>query len=188
MNPADPLAATIDRAQELLDRAGLRGVLIGGVSVVAWTQPRLTRDVDLVVELLPEHVDRLLAACTAVGYLWDDEEVALLSEGGFMRLVPADPELALLPIGVLLDDTDLHRQVLERALAVELGGRAVRLATAEDTMLLKLVAFRPQDTLDLEAFVEHLRDRLDLDYLRGWADRLRVRGRLECYLQGDAVE
>jgi len=187
VSPADPLGATIDIAQELLERAGVRGVLIGGVSVVAWTEPRLTRGVDLVVELPPERADRLLTACTAVGYAWDDEEVALLSEGGFLRLVPADPELALLPIDVLLDDTELHRQVLDRAEAVELGGRTVRLATAEDTMLLELVASRPQDTLDLDAFVEHLRERLDLDYLRSWADRLQVRGRLEACLEAEAA-
>ncbi len=182
MSPADPLAATIRKAQDLLERAGVRGVLIGGVTVVAWTEPRLTKDVDLVVDLASDDVSRLLTASGEVGYGWDDEEVALLPEGGFLRLVPTDPSLALLPIDVLLNDTDLHQQVLDRALTVDLHGREVLLATAEDAMLLKLVAFRPQDTLDLDAFVEHLRERLDLPYLRQWADRLQVRGRLEVYL------
>ena len=44
------------------------------------------------------------------------------------------------------------------------------MATAEDVMLLKISAWREKDIPDLRAVRLRHGDRLDVDYLRKWAD------------------
>lgn len=141
---------------------------------------RLTKDVDVLVDLQGSQPSRLLAEAATHGLRWDAAEADLLVEGGFLRLEPDAADG--IPIDVLLADTTFHRQVVARGVAVDFAGRALRLATAEDVILLKLIAFRPQDTLDLDALFRQRASRLDVEYMREWATRLGVDGELARWL------
>jgi len=175
-----PLQDSLLRALRLLRASGARGAFGGGLAVIVWGRPRVTQDLDLLVDLDSERAERLLALAAQQGYRFDFAEAALLLEGGFLRLEPvADPPIAL---DLLVADTPLHQQALARARVFELAGEQVPVLTAEDLILLKLVAFRPKDTFDLETVIDAMGDRLDLPYLRAWADRLRLRERLETFL------
>jgi hypothetical protein len=43
-----------------LGKAGISSIVIGGIAVAAWGEPRLTRDVDLKILLSRSNADRLL--------------------------------------------------------------------------------------------------------------------------------
>jgi hypothetical protein len=58
-----------------------------------------------------------------------------------------------------------YRHVLERARTEPAPGGAVRVATAEGLILLKLFAFRLQDQTDIEALVAANRGALDIDWI-----------------------
>ncbi len=51
-----------------LDGAGVRYLVAGGLAVAAHGYLRFTKDVDLVVELLPDNVERVFAALCSLGY------------------------------------------------------------------------------------------------------------------------
>jgi len=51
----------IQTLQQRLNEAGIPSVVIGGVALGTWGNPRLTRDVDLKVLLTREDADRLLS-------------------------------------------------------------------------------------------------------------------------------
>lgn len=51
-----------------LESAGVRYLIAGGLAVAAHGYLRFTKDVDLVVELVPENVERTFAALGALGY------------------------------------------------------------------------------------------------------------------------
>ena len=55
------LFTSIQKLQERLSDAGIPSVVIGGVAVVIWGDPRLTRDADLKTLLERKDADRLLA-------------------------------------------------------------------------------------------------------------------------------
>lgn len=175
-----PLAVALRRATDLMAAAGAPGVFVGGVAVLVWGEFRLTKDVDVLVDLQSAGPSRLLAEAAALGLTWDAAEAALLVEGGFLRL-DADSSDGI-PIDVLVADTTFHRQVVARGVEVDFAGRTLRLATAEDVILLKLIAFRPQDTLDLDALFRQRASRLDVEYLREWGARLGVDGKLAMWL------
>lgn len=169
-------------AQSLLNAAGVRGVLVGGIAVAYWSEPRFTNDADFLVELLPEGIEAFLAQARRLGVRWDDEEVELLSEGGFMRLQPGGvEEETSTPIDILVADSAYLVQSLDRAEPVELLGQSVSVIAVEDLFLLKLIAFRPQDTLDLDTLWEACSPRMDMKYLSHWAGVLGVDRKLSVF-------
>jgi predicted nucleotidyltransferase len=185
-----PLEDALRRALRLLGRSGLRGAFGGGLAVIIWGQPRVTQDLDLVLEVGRDAVADLLQAAREEGYTFEADAAACaeeLLEGGFLRLVPP-ADAAPVSLDLLLADTPLQRQALDRARTFELAGLQVPVLSPEDLILLKLVAFRPKDTFDLETVIDAVRETLDVDYLRGWADRLELRSRLEAFLAREPDE
>ena len=80
----EQLFRSIQALQQRLNEAGIPSVVIGGVAVGTWGDPRVTRDVDLKVLLGRQDADRLLT---------------LLSPD-YVSLLP-DPHLALRKQAVL---------------------------------------------------------------------------------------
>ena len=120
----------------------------------------------------------------------EDWKVRTAAAKALAALGPA-PKTAVLPLAKAATD---HYGSVAQAAAMALAkmgpaaGEAVPVLAPEDLILLKLVAFRPKDTFDLETVIDATRELLDVDYLRGWADRLRLRDRLEAFLVDDRNE
>jgi hypothetical protein len=134
----------------------------GGVAVGVWAQPRQTRDVDVCGVLPLEEVDRLLA----------------LRDG--LRSGPeALPDLVRFRVGewdvdlfVCKDEYD--RTCLARAIPAQIDGVDVRVVTAEDLLIHKMIKLRTdrrrllQDLADIRSVIEAQADALDRSYLRAW--------------------
>jgi len=153
------------RLHRFLGERRIPYVIIGGIAVQRWGQPRLTRDVDLTILLPPGEEEaalrELLAAFPA--RVEDAIEFALVN-----RALPV-----LVPDGSEADITlglpGYEETAVARAQEYDLGeGRRVKLCSAEDLIIHKAVAGRPQDLMDIEGVVARQRDRLDLAYLRRW--------------------
>lgn len=155
MNPLFVAALEIERACR---EHGWPYCVIGGIAVQRWGEPRLTRDVD--VSLL----------CG-----WGNEAVvvdALLERFGARR---ADArEFALryrvlllhasnrVPIDVALAAMPFEERAESRSSDYSIGeGVTLRTCSAEDLVVFKVFAGRPQDWLDVEGIVLRQADSLD---------------------------
>jgi predicted nucleotidyltransferase len=79
---------------------------------------------------------------------------------------------------IFIAETSFQREVLERRVAAGVEGRDVKLVSAEDLILFKLVAGRPRDLIDVQD-VLFTQGKLDEPYLRRWAGPLGVEARLD---------
>jgi len=62
-----------------------------------------------------------------------------------------------------------EEEVIRRAVDYEVApGKTVRLCSAEDLIIHKAVAGRPQDLIDIEGIVYRQGDHLDVEYIRRW--------------------
>lgn len=77
-------------------------------------------------------------------------------------------------IEVQVAKTEYQREMLQRAVASETGARV---ATREDLIVLKLIADRAKDKLDLEGLM--VLDGLDWEYVERWAREWDVVDRLD---------
>ena len=153
------------RLHQFLTDRKIPYIIIGGIAVQRWGQPRLTRDVDLTIVVPAGREEAVLGEIlkSFPGRVEDALQFALVH-----RVLPAR-----LPGGSEADITlglpGYEEGVMARAVDYDLGdGRAVRLCSAEDLIIHKAVAGRPQDLVDIEGIVARQRDRLDLAYLRRW--------------------
>ena len=166
MNPL--FGAAID-IQAFLARRSWRSTVIGGLAVQRWGEPRQTRDVDITlvtgVGNEAAFIDPLLAHYPARRpdartFALSYRVVLLETASG----IPLDISLAALPY---------EERVIERSTDFEFAsGCVVRTCSAEDLVVLKAVADRPQDWLDVEGIVVRQGARLDRDLMTGELDPL----------------
>lgn len=160
-----------------LEQLGLRYLITGSVATIYWGEPRLTVDVDVVVELTLEALPRLLAEFRHPDFYVSSEaaEQAVRGRRQFNVIHPASG-LKIDVMVAAMDDFDRSR--FSRARRVDLGGFQANLAAPEDAILMKLVYYR------LGGSEKHLRDiagvlaisgeGVDRDYIAAWAERLEV--------------
>jgi hypothetical protein len=132
--------------------------IIGGIAVARWGQPRTTADVD--VTLITgfgseeQYVDLLLFAFSA--RRTDAKEFALT-----YRVLLLKSDLGI-GIDVALAGLPFEERLIQRATEFSYGqGIALLTASAEDLVVLKAFAGRPQDWIDLEGILVRQGDRFD---------------------------
>jgi hypothetical protein len=131
-----------------LDDLAVPGMVIGGIAVIAHGVPRQTVDVDATV--WGEHLDlrRLfdaLAAHQIVPRIDDAEAFARERQVLLLRHQPSGT-----PLEVSLASLPFEWDALQRSTIVDFGGAKVRVATAEDLVIYKAVAWRDRDRSDVE--------------------------------------
>jgi hypothetical protein len=77
MYPAEIFRDTLSRLLEILTRHGVRFHLTGGITSVAYGEPRMTQDIDIVVDnpSLAASLDAFIAAATQAGFMLDPDTV-----------------------------------------------------------------------------------------------------------------
>lgn len=155
----------------LLERAGVAYALIGAHAVNSWLEPRFTADIDVTVQTDAAGLARLGEALAAAGFTLTRQHGADLPSGpDFIRFTSEDPSVS---IEVQVAKTDFQREIVRRAFVEE----GIRVATPEDLAVMKLIADRPKDQIDLQGLLGL--DGLDWSYVERWADEWGVRDRLD---------
>jgi len=161
------------RLEAFCESRGWRFCFIGGLAVLHWGEPRLTRDLDL--SLLTGfggeavYVDALLQAYAprvpaAREFALERRILLLRTAGG----VGIDVSLAALPY---------EEKMCDRAVPTEMmPGMRIRLCSAEDLIVMKMFASRETDLRDVRSVIVRQNARLDWPYIeRNLADLAEVR-------------
>lgn len=158
----NPLYEAAKELQQFVHRKKWRFCVIGGLAVVRWGEVRATQDVDvsLLVELGDErkYAEALLKKFTS--RIPDALEFALQNR---VLLLTASNGVS---IDVGLASFTYEVEVMDRATPFQFD-RGVKLVTAsaEDLVILKLLAERPIDLFDIRGILVR-QSTLDWDYLR----------------------
>ena len=157
----DPLQAV----QDLLDAFGERGVIIGGIAVSLLGRPRFTADVDAVFLLEMEELPRFLEEAAARGIEARIADVETFARQN--RIILLRHTASGIDIDISLGMLPFESEMVDRSRRVTIGDLQLRLPTPEDLIILKAVAHRPQDLLDIEA-VTASHPGLDKERIRYW--------------------
>lgn len=149
---------------EILEAAGVPHALCGGLAVNLYRdEVRATSDVDLAVAVGPARLVDLVRRFEEAGWraepYWD--------RGEQLRLMRRD----LPRVDCLVATTDYERAAVGRSVAAAVEGREIRVLTAEDLIVFKLMAGRARDYEAVAAIINARGDRLDVDYIKGWLDQ-----------------
>jgi hypothetical protein len=149
--------------QSFLESRQWRFCFIGGLAVLRWGEPRITRDVDVTI-LCPFGRE-------------DDVTVPLLDSGysprisGVKEFARRNRVLLLqsregVPIDIALGTLPFEEAMIVKSTLCEFEPDcSLRTCSAEDLIVLKLFAFRPRDIADAETVVVRQQGKLDWRYI-----------------------
>jgi len=144
-NPVDPLPdeirVTLDVA-EILEELGVRYLVCGSVASSVHGEPRATRDVDLVTDLAPCHVDRLVRAVEERFYISAAAARSAVERSACFNVIHLET-MVKVDIFCAKPGAATERQLARRQLH-RLGpeGPGLWIQSPEDTIASKLEWFR----------------------------------------------
>jgi hypothetical protein len=159
------LIQSVASLQERLEQAGIPSIVIGGIAVGVWGEPRLTRDVHTKVLLNRDSAGRLLEVLSRDYTPLHGDPLQALTRHGILFV---QDNLGT-RLDLMLADVGFDLDAIRRAQAIELQpGLVARICTAEDLIIYKLISTRPRDHADAESVVRRQGDRLDDAYVVNW--------------------
>jgi hypothetical protein len=158
----DPLEA-LDR---LLSHFGYQGVIIGGIAVGLLSQTRFTEDLDAMVLLSLDDIPQFIAAAQKVeiiARISQIEEFAKHNRVLLLRHAPSQTN-----IDISLGALPFEQEVVQRSIVHVIDDTlTIRLPTPEDLIIMKAVAHRPKDLLDIQEIIQSNPD-LDRERIQVW--------------------
>lgn len=161
--------SSFDALVSALDRAGaVRYLIAGGLAVNAHGYLRFTKDVDVVLQLVPDNVERAFAALAGLGY----RPLVPVTSAQFADAATRERWVRDKGMQVLQFWSDSHRETpvdifvtepfdfeeeYRKALVKPLGRTDVRFVSIPTLIRMKQAAGRLQDKID----IEYLRKRLE---------------------------
>ena len=150
-----------------LDESGAPGVIVGGVAASLLGRPRMTQDVDALTALPEVRWPALLDAAPAHGLVARIDAPLEFAARTRVLLMRHDP--SGIDVDLIFGGLQFELDAIAAATPYRFGALSIRLPTVEDLMIMKAIAQRPRDMLDLEALLSQHPDS-DLGRVRRFLD------------------
>ncbi|MFM9959884.1 MAG: nucleotidyl transferase AbiEii/AbiGii toxin family protein [Planctomycetaceae bacterium] len=173
----DPLRDFVD----VFERLHIPYALIGGLAVGVHGIPRPTHDIDFTITVDRSRLPEFFNAVNEIGYDVPQEfATGWVDQVAGLALVRARQWIQgkSIDIDLFLAECQFQESLMQRRVEATIEGISTWIASAEDIILLKLLASRPRDLGDVEDILL-VQGQLNEPYLRHWADELGVRSQLE---------
>jgi len=170
----------LHRVAAALESAGIAYMVTGSMALSVYAEPRMTRDVDLVVGLSAADGDRIVTLF-ADEFHFDPERVrASVRGGGMFNLIHA---ATIVKVDCIVRRTSAYRlEEFARRRRIDVAGQPVFVVSPEDLLLSKLDWARDSRSevqlRDVRNLLEMQTD-LDRSYVDRWAADLGVSELLE---------
>jgi hypothetical protein len=154
--------ASFEMLAKALEGEGVRYLIAGGLAVNAHGVLRFTKDLDLVIQLIPENISRAFSALEGLGYRPSvpvtatqfadaEQRREWLEQKGMQVLQFWSDSHRETPVDVFVDEPFSFDEEYERALLKPLYGTvAVRFVSLPTLIKMKREVGRPEDLNDIE--------------------------------------
>ena len=158
-----------------LDAAQIPYMLSGSTAMSFYAEPRMTRDIDIVVAIQAADIDTIVAAFSHDFYCDRDMVRQAVDHASSFNLIHT-PSVIKVDF-IVRKDAPYRRVEFERRRAITVDGHDIQIVSPEDLVLSKLVWAKPsRSEVQLRDVRNVLRSvpALDWSYLERWASELTV--------------
>ena len=156
-----------------LQRADIAYMISGSIALNYYAQPRLTRDIDIVVALRREDAERVTSLFAEDFYIDAEAVCNAIVQLGMFNIIHYDHVMKV--DFIVRKETPYRQEEFARRSAVDIDGVTMWLVTAEDLLLSKLAwAAESRSEIQFQDVRNLIRSVADLDwtYIERWADEL----------------
>jgi hypothetical protein len=155
------LEAALLEVAAILDEWRIPYMLIGGLAVAQWGEPRATLDVDVTVWVGADQFEAVVArlASRLVPRTKKPEEFARRT-----RVLPVNSSNGI-PVDIVFAQWPFEAEAIGQAVERTVSGASIRVANLEYLLLLKLVSDRPRDLEDAAALLRRHQGNVDYSAL-----------------------
>ncbi len=167
------------RVVETFERLRIPYIVTGSVASMAYGEPRLTNDIDVVAEIREAHVPGFLAAFPPDEYYLSEEAIreGIRRQGQFNIIHPVSG----LKVDVIIrKETPFDRSRFARARAIRPAKTyEASFSSAEDVIIKKMEFYREggsdKHLRDITGILKVSGGEIDEGYITEWADRMELR-------------
>ncbi|MBU2502245.1 hypothetical protein KJ682_13015 [bacterium] len=170
----------LDLIVSRLDDAGIPYMLTGSVAMSIYAEPRMTRDIDLVVECGGTSASQWVSLFSTDCYISEDAVRDALERTGMFNIIHLE---SVAKADFIIRSPAEYRQVeFRRRIGKRIGNRDIQVVAPEDLFLSKLIWWMEGGSeiqrRDLKLLLDTAHP-LDLDYIEAWAGKLGARDKLK---------
>jgi len=154
-------------------------LLTGSFAVSYYGIPRATHDIDFVIEIDKENLDRLNVCLKRLNkdYLFDELDLKNPQESSFQFNI-FHPETGIKVDFWMVKKDEFEESKFKRKKEIVIGSQKISLISPEDLILNKLLwnkkIISERHAKDCEGILKIQESKLDYDYLKHWAEKLKV--------------
>jgi len=164
-----------------LDSAGIKYIISGSVAANFYAQPRMTRDIDIVIWVTAFNADSVYDLFKEDFYIDKDSVDEAIRNMGMFNII--HNELVVKVDFIVAGDSEYNKMRLKRKKINVVEGVSLSIISPEDLILSKLLWAKDSHSeiqfRDVRNVLAFNKNRLDLSYLEEWAAKLTVKSLLE---------
>lgn len=136
-------------------------MVIGGVANLFWGVPRTTLDVDVTVWVEESEIPQLVQRLAQFFRLLPDGPIDFVTE---TRVLPMETKQGF-RVDLIFGALPFEQTAIQRARLMPVAGRGIRVCSAEDLIIFKIVSDRARDREDVAGIIRTQGAELDRQYL-----------------------
>lgn len=150
---------------QILDELNIPYAIIGGLAVQNWGEARYTKDVDLTIIVPIEAQETILQALSNRLQLRHPDALEFARVNRILLAQTSDGISVDISLGLPGYEDEMVARAVDYVIK---PGKTIPMCSAEDLIIHKLVAGRPQDIRDIQGVIIRQAPTLDLHYIRHW--------------------
>ena len=158
-----------------LETANISYMISGSIALSYFAQPRLTRDIDIVIELYNKDTERLVGSFSKDYYIDETVVKDAVARAGMFNVIHL---ASMMKVDFIVRKHTPYRQAeFERRRQVKIGDDSIWFVTPEDLVLSKLIwASDSRSEMQFNDVRTILKDvkLLDWNYVKHWANALNI--------------
>jgi len=169
MSQAEPSKAfrdPLEALEKLLHQFDNQGVIIGGIAVSLLGEARFTEDLDAMILLSVDEIPHFLKIAKKEGFeprIEEAEDFARRNRVLLLRHTSSRTNIDI-SLGIL----PFEQEMVERSKVYEIDDALkIHLPTPEDLIIMKAIAHRPKDLLDIQGLIQK-HPHLDRERIQDW--------------------